>query len=110
MAAGIVCWVALESMINIAVMVGALPVAGNTLPFISYGGSSLVVMMTAMGVLLSISRRSDTEAMPRRTRSAGMLGDYAPNRASAGEAKRNATFDFGGRNRRGRLSRIGRRQ
>jgi cell division protein FtsW len=110
LAAGIVCWVALETIVNIAMMVGALPVAGNALPFISYGGSSLVVMMTAMGVLLSISRRSDTEAPPRKTRSAGMLGDYAPNGTPAGEAKRNATFDFGGRDRRGRVSRPGRRQ
>lgn len=110
MAAGIVCWVAIEALINVAVMVGALPVAGNALPFISYGGSSLVMMMTAMGVLLSISRRSDADAMPRKTRSAGMLGDYAPHGAPAGEAKRNATFDFGGRDRRGRVSRPGRRQ
>jgi cell division protein FtsW len=114
LAAGIVCWVALESMVNIAVMVGALPVAGNALPFISYGGSNLVVMMMAMGVLLSISRRSDTEAMPRKTRSMGMLGDYAPfggpNGSPAGEARRHATFDFGRRDGRGRLSRSGRRQ
>ena len=114
LAAGIVCWVAIEALINVAVMVGALPVAGNTLPFISYGGSSLVMMMTAMGVLLSISRRSDTDAVPRKTRSAGMLGDYAPRSttggAPAGETKRNATFDFGGRDRRGSLSRSSRRE
>ncbi len=109
LAAGIVSWVAFEALLNVAVMVGALPVAGNALPFISYGGSNLVVMMAAMGVLLSISRRKDTEAIPRKTRSAGMLGDYAP-AAPAGEAKRNATFDFGGRDRRGRLSRPGRRE
>ena len=109
LAAGIVSWVAFEALLNVAVMVGALPVAGNALPFISYGGSNLVVMMAAMGVLLNISRRKDTEAIPRKTRSAGMLGDYAP-AAPAGEAKRNATFDFGGRDRRGRVSRPGRRE
>jgi len=109
LAAGIVSWVAFEALLNVAVMVGALPVAGNALPFISYGGSNLVVMMAAMGVLLNISRRRDTEAIPRKTRSAGMLGDYAPV-APAGEAKRNATFDFGGRDRRGRVSRPGRRE
>jgi cell division protein FtsW len=106
LAAGIVCWVAIEAMLNIAVMVGALPVAGNALPFISYGGSSLVVMMTAMGVLLSISRRSDTDAMQRKTRSMGTLGDFGP----AGEVKRNAPFDFGRRDRRGSVPRVGRRQ
>ena len=43
LAAGMVSWVGLEALINIAVMVGAMPVAGNALPFISYGGSNLVV-------------------------------------------------------------------
>ncbi len=109
LAAGIISWVAFEALLNVAVMVGALPVAGNALPFISYGGSNLVVTLAAMGVLLSISRRKDTEAIPRKTRSAGMLGDYAP-AAPGGEAKRNATFDFGGRDRRGRLSRSSRRE
>jgi cell division protein FtsW len=110
LAAGMVSWVGLEALINIAVMVGAMPVAGNALPFISYGGSNLVMTLLAMGVLLSVSRRRDTESMPRKTRSAGLLGDYAPDGEPAGEGMRNAAFDFSRRNRRGRLSRPGRRQ
>ena len=47
MASGLVCWVMVEALVNIAVMVGAMPFAGNALPFISYGGSSLVVMLPA---------------------------------------------------------------
>ncbi len=101
LAAGIVCWVILEALINIAVMVGVLPFAGNALPFISYGGSSLVVNMAAMGVLLSISRRSQAdEAIPRKTRNIGPLWRLA--QAVTG----NATSDSGRRDRRGRLSRV----
>jgi len=101
LAAGIVCWVILEALINIAVMVGVLPFAGNALPFISYGGSSLVVNMAAMGVLLSISRRSQAdEAIPRKTRNIGPLWRLA--QAVTGHA----TSDSGRRDRRGRLSRV----
>jgi cell division protein FtsW len=110
LAGGIVCWVGLNAVINIAAMVGALPLAGNALPFISYGGSNLVMSMLGMGVVLSVSRHSSTESIPRRTRSAGRLGDYAPMDTSTGEVKQNAGFDFGRRNRGGRLSRPGRRQ
>lgn len=103
LAAGIVCWVTLEAIINTAVMVGILPFAGNALPFISYGGSSLVVNLSAMGVLLSISRREQRdEAIPRRTRNSGLL------RRMLGQEKTrlNATHDFGRRDRRGRVSRL----
>jgi cell division protein FtsW len=102
LAAGIVCWVTLEALINIAVMVGVLPFAGNALPFISYGGSSLVVNLAAMGVLLSVSRREQQdEAIPRKTRNSGLL------RRVLGQenARRDATHDFSRRNRRGRVSR-----
>jgi hypothetical protein len=59
-------------LINIAVMVGVLPFAGNALPFISYGGSNLVVTLAAMGVLLSISRRNTgDENVQRKTRTGG---------------------------------------
>ena len=103
LAAGIVCWVTLEAIINIAVMVGILPFAGNALPFISYGGSSLVVNLSAMGVLLSISRREQRdEAIPRRTRNSGLL------RRMLGQerTRRDATHDFSRRDRRGRVSRV----
>jgi cell division protein FtsW len=102
LAAGIVCWVTLEALINIAVMVGVLPFAGNALPFISYGGSSLVVNLAAMGVLLSVSRREQQdEAIPRKTRNAGLLW-----RLLSPEAKRNAAHHLGRRDRRGHLSRV----
>jgi cell division protein FtsW len=58
LAAGLTLWIATEAFINMAVMVNLLPFAGNALPFISSGGSNLVVSLTAMGILLNISRLS----------------------------------------------------
>jgi cell division protein FtsW len=59
MAAGLAFWLAIEAFINMAVMVGLMPFAGNALPFISAGGSNLLVSMTAIGTLLNISRQSE---------------------------------------------------
>lgn len=58
LAAGIIGMVAVQVVINIGVVIGMLPVTGITLPLISYGGSSLTLMLTAIGILLNISRYS----------------------------------------------------
>jgi len=71
LAAGITAWLCFQAFINIAVVVALLPVTGITLPFISAGGSSLLVSFAAAGVLLSISR----ETLERR-----------PAKAAAGES------------------------
>ncbi|MBL8055776.1 MAG: cell division protein FtsW [Anaerolineales bacterium] len=105
LAAGITCWVAFEALVNVAVMVGAFPFAGNALPFISYGGSNLVVTLLAMGVLISISRHSADDTIARRVRSTAFWGERAQPRA----AEPNAAFDFRRRDGRGRVSRLGRR-
>lgn len=55
---GIVGKVALQSLLNIAVVTNSIPNTGISLPFFSYGGSSLVVLMAEMGIVLSISRYS----------------------------------------------------
>jgi rod shape determining protein RodA len=57
MAFGITMLLFWEVFINIGMVLGILPVVGIPLPFLSYGGSSLVVMMTAVGLLLNISVR-----------------------------------------------------
>jgi cell division protein FtsW len=59
MAAGLSFWLTIEAFINMAVMVGLMPFAGNALPFISSGGSNLLVSMAAIGILLNISRQSE---------------------------------------------------
>lgn len=57
LAGGISAVVAVQSFINFAVVTGSIPPTGLPLPFISYGGTSLVVFMTAMGVLLNLSNK-----------------------------------------------------
>ncbi len=56
---GIVVMLALQSVINVGVSIGALPTKGLPLPFISYGGSALVFNLIAIGLLLNISRTQD---------------------------------------------------
>ncbi len=57
LAIGITSVIAVQSLINIAVVTGSMPVTGVPLPFISYGGTSLVINMMAIGILLNISRQ-----------------------------------------------------
>jgi len=56
LAIGITSSVALQALVNVMVTTGLLPVTGITLPFVSYGGSSLVITLGMVGILLSVSR------------------------------------------------------
>ncbi len=56
LAVGIVTWVIAQSYLNIAAMLGIVPLSGLPLIFISHGGTALLVALTAMGILLSVSR------------------------------------------------------
>jgi len=58
LAAGITAWVCIQAFINIGVVVALVPVTGITLPFVSAGGSSLAITLTAVGILLSVSRET----------------------------------------------------
>lgn len=58
LAAGITTWIILQAFINIAAMLGVIPLTGVPLPFVSYGGSSLIVTLFAVGILLNISKYS----------------------------------------------------
>jgi cell division protein FtsW len=58
LAAGITAWICLQAFINIGVVVGLIPVTGIPLPFVSAGGSSLIVGFAAVGILLSVSRET----------------------------------------------------
>ncbi len=96
MAAGLTFWVIIEATINMSVMVGLMPFAGNALPFVSAGGSNLISTLAAIGILLNISRQA---------------GQTAPSRArtgttpEGGERKTySASFDLRRRDRRRSVS------
>ena len=57
LAFGITFQLLFQTIMNLCVVVGLIPVTGVTLPFISYGGSSLLISMASMGILLNISRK-----------------------------------------------------
>ena len=55
---GLSCWLGIQVVINISSQIALLPLTGVPLPFISYGGSALVANLTAVGILLNISKQS----------------------------------------------------
>jgi cell division protein FtsW len=63
MATGLTAWLVFQALINMAVVTTLVPFTGLTLPFISYGGTSLVMSMVAAGILLNISKH--TVDLPR---------------------------------------------
>ncbi len=66
--AGILCWLLAQTVINIGSVIGLLPVIGVPLPLVSSGGSSLIMTLVALGVLLSFARREDGCAEALRAR------------------------------------------
>lgn len=94
LATGITTILILQTLLNMAVIVAVSPPTGVTLPFVSYGGSSLVASLIGIGVLLSISRFS-VESAPRTSQP----GRYSYERV-----------DLGRGNGRSRVSRPGRRE
>lgn len=56
LAAGIICFLGIQAVINLAAMTALIPLTGVPLPFISYGGSALIIDLGAVGILLNISR------------------------------------------------------
>ena len=55
---GMIFQIIIQSILNLCVVVGLIPVTGVTLPFLSYGGSSLLISMVQVGILLNISKNS----------------------------------------------------
>ncbi len=86
LASGISVWLVTETFINMLVMVGLMPFAGNALPFISSGGSSLTMTMAGIGIMLNVSRQTAKQK-------------------SAEERSSHAVVDMRRRDRRGRISR-----
>lgn len=69
LAAGIVSWFGLQALVNLGAVTGLLPITGVPLPFVSYGGSSLVVSLAAVGILWNIARTPAAAATAARSRS-----------------------------------------
>lgn len=63
-ATGISTWFAFQAVVNVGAATGTLPVTGVPLPFVSFGGSALVVNLAAMGILLNIARHAGRPASP----------------------------------------------
>jgi cell division protein FtsW len=60
--AGVLAWISAQALINIGAMIGLLPLKGITLPFISYGGTSIVFVMIAVGLVFNISRYTSSKS------------------------------------------------
>jgi cell division protein FtsW len=70
LAGGITGWLCLQALVNLGAVTGVLPITGVPLPFMSYGGSSLIVSLTAVGVLISIGRSGTPGAVKAERRRA----------------------------------------
>lgn len=64
-AAGLTTMIILQAMVNIAVVIGLFPVTGVPLPFISYGGTSLLFSMLGVGILLNVTREVSAQAVSK---------------------------------------------
>jgi cell division protein FtsW len=67
LAFGLTIWIGLEALMNMAVMVGLMPFTGNALPLISAGGSSMVVTLTSIGIIMNISRTKTNQKTAERS-------------------------------------------
>lgn len=99
LASGLSIWVTMEAFINMAVILGLIPFAGNALPFISSGGSSLVTSLVAMGIVISVSRVAEKESRENVGRYAEVVDfkkrkDERPPRWAEGEPRSKPIGDF----------------
>ena len=82
LASGITFLLGMQAVINIGVVTGALPNKGIALPFLSYGGSNLVIMLACVGLLLSVARHAPLPAPSRRRQADFDADDLAAAHAS----------------------------
>lgn len=80
---GVLAWLAVQAMINIGAMLGVLPLKGITLPFISYGGTSILFVMAAMGLVFQVSRYT-LYSVPRQSDGGTGGSGYENNRNRSG--------------------------
>jgi cell division protein FtsW len=67
LAVGVTTWFCVQAFVNIGAVIGVLPITGVPLPFISFGGSSLVSTMVAAGILANVARHGRRNPAPQRT-------------------------------------------
>jgi len=94
LATGLSMWIAMEAFFNMGGMIGLLPFAGNALPFISAGGSNLVVSFATVGILLNISRLSEQEQEEQERRTSSAVVDLRGRnrRRSVSRARRSPKY------------------
>lgn len=56
---GILIWLSVQMIINVGAMLGLIPLKGITLPFVSYGGTSIIFVMAAVGIVFHVSKYTD---------------------------------------------------
>lgn len=88
LATGISTLIAVQMLSNAGAALGVMPVTGVPLPFVSYGGSSLIVLLAGTGVLFSISRRSERAQRSTRTSDASTHRSQRDGRARHARARR----------------------
>ena len=92
LATGITCWLAFQAWLNMAVVASLVPMTGITLPFISYGGSSLSVSLVAVGILLNVGHQgAEPAAVPGAARGRRDRGSREPAPRGRGGAARGAS-------------------
>jgi cell division protein FtsW len=63
---GVTVWISYQALINVAVITATIPFTGMPLPFLSYGGSSMLITLIGVGILLNVSRDAALGRVPRR--------------------------------------------
>jgi cell division protein FtsW len=118
LALGITCWLSYQSLINIAVITTVIPFTGIPLPFLSYGGSSMLISLIGVGILLNVSRDAaltrKTQAQPQAATRSQPKQRARPQTVQSETAVmptelQRESPDLRGRNRRGHLPRTSRR-
>jgi cell division protein FtsW len=87
LASGLTIWITMEAIINMGVMVNLFPFAGNTLPFISYSGSSITMVFASIGIMLNIVRCSNRQRESSKGRSSRAVVDLRGRNSGRGVSR-----------------------
>ncbi|HVU59956.1 MAG TPA: putative peptidoglycan glycosyltransferase FtsW [Candidatus Saccharimonadales bacterium] len=81
---GVMSWLSVQSLINIGAMIGVLPLKGITLPFVSYGGTSVIFALAAIGLAFQVSRYTSYARLSKQPKQGGTYDDSADRRRIRG--------------------------